>query len=352
MRDEIKKGLLDVTPDLQDSKSRVREAVLQFPQKQNSSSLMPRFVFGSFIVLLIIFITTTWQSDNYVQGFSEETLNMYGLLDDEDNSEQYRKDLTLVKYGELKGIEVSRQDVKKIIASYEAELPKSFDKVLKKNGITKSAYKEQFLTLKAHLQIVRESLIPHYEQMYPQFHQEILDQLLLFDAVEEVDAKGKNFGAVVNIRAVVLYEGENARILALMEEKRLIEEQLIFMPIRDKLTLKTGDEVLLGNSLLTSILTKSGVKQFAVTQDITKITTNKTTNIPAMPKKLNTLIKQMPLQNIPQTEEPDVQLITISGNYSVWYGNDIIIGSGDKGFIIRKEKLKEWGDEMIKKIKL
>lgn len=349
MRDEIKKGLLDVTPDLQDSKSRVREAVLQFPKKQNS--IMPRFVFGGFIVLLIIFISTTWQSDNYVQGFSEETLNMYGLLDDEDNSEQYRKDLILAKYGELKGIEVSKRDVKKLIASYEAELPNSFDKVLKKNGITKSAYKEEFLTLKAQLQIVRESLLPHYEQMYPQFHQEIHAQLLLFDAVEEVDAKEKNFGAAVNIRAVVLYEGENARILALMDEKRLIEEQLIFMPIRDKLKLKTGDEVLLENSLLISILTESGVKQFAVSQDITEITTNKTTKIPAMQKKLNTLIKQMPWQNISQTKEPDVQLITMSGNYSVWYGDDIVIGSGNKGFIIRKEKLKEWGDELIQKLK-
>ena len=312
---------------------------------------MPRFVFGSFILLLIILVSTTWQSDDYVQGFSEETLNMYGLLDDEDNSEQYHKDLIIVKYGAFKNIEVSKQDVKKLISSYEAELPHSFDKVLKKNGITKSAYKEHFLTLKAHVQIVRESLLPHYGQMYPQFHQEIHEQLLLFDAVKEVGTEEDSFGASVNIRAVVLYEGKNARILTLIDEKKLIEEQLIIMPIRDKLTLKTGDEVILKNSLLTSVLTETGVRQFVVSQDITEITTDKTTKIPAMQKELKTLFEQINWENITKTKDPDVELLTMSGNYSVWYGDDIVIGSGDKGFIIRKEKLKTWGDEVIQKLK-
>jgi len=348
MKSEIKKALLEATPDLQESKSRVRKAVLQLPKKQHSR--IPRLVSGCLILLLIILIFVERQSDEYVQGFSETTLNMYGLLDDADHSERYRKDLLLLKYGERKGVKLSKQDVKKLVASYEAELPSSFEKVLQRNGITKESYKEQYLTLIAQVQLVRESLLPHYKQMYPQFHQVIHEQLLLLDAVEEVHMKDINLGAVVDIHAIVLYEGKNARILALMDKKRLLEEQLIIMPIHDELTLKTGDEVLLKNSFLTGFVTKTGFKYFAVSQNITEIITNKSTTIPAMQKKLSTLFEQMTWQNISQTKEPDMQLITMNGNYSVWYGDDIVIGSGDKGFIISKEKVQDWGDELIQKL--
>lgn len=61
------------------------------------------------------------------------------------------------------------------------------------------------------------------------------------------------FNATVDIHAIVLYEGENARVLALIEEKQLLEEQLIIMPIRDSLKLKAGEEVLLENSFMTSV---------------------------------------------------------------------------------------------------
>jgi len=35
-------------------------------------------------------------------------------------------------------------------------------------------------------------------------------------------------------------------------------------------------------------------------------------------------------------------------NDSVCYGDDIVIGSGDRGFI---KKLQDWGDELIQKMK-
>lgn len=347
MKSEIKKSLLEATPDLQESKSRVRKAVLQLPKKQHSRK--PLLVSGCLILLLIILIFVERQSDEYVQGYSETTLNMYGL-DDADHSERYRNDLLLLKYGKRKGVKLSKQDVTKLVASYEAELPSSFDKILQRKGITKEAYKEQYLTLIAQVQLVREALLPHYKQMYPQFHQEVHAQLLLLDAVEEEHMEDMNWGAVVDIHAIVLYEGKNARILALMDKKRLIEEQLIIMPIRDELTLKTGDEVLLENSYMPGFVTKTGFKYFAVSQNITEITTNKSTTIPAIQKKLSTLFEQMTWQNISQTKEPDMQLITMNGNYSVWYGDDIVIGSGDKGFIISKEQVQEWGDELIRKL--
>lgn len=348
MNSDIKNSLLEATPDLQESKSRVRKAVLQFPKKQHSQ--IPRLVFGCLILLLIILIFVEQQSDEYVQGFSETTLSMYGLLDDVDYSERYRNDLLLLKYGKHKGVKLRKRDLKKMVASYEAELPKSFDKVLQRNGITKEVYKEQYLKLIAQVQLVREALLPHYKQMYPQFHQEVHAQLLLFDAVEEERIEDINWGAVVDIHAIVLYEGKNARILALMDTKRLIEEQLIITPIRDELTFKTGDEVLLKNSFLTGIATKTGMKYFAVSKNITEITTNNSTIIPAIQKKLSTLFEQMTWQDISQTKEPDMQLITMNGNYSVWYGDDIVIGSGDKGFIISKEQVQEWGDELIQKL--
>lgn len=344
MKHEIKKGLLDATPDLQKSKARVKKAVLQ-PSKK--PPLLPRFVLGCFILLAIALVSTEWRSNDYVQGFSEETLKMYGLMDDADHSEQYRQDLVLVKYGELKGVEISKQDVKNLIASYEAEFPTSFDKILKKNGITRTAYKKQFLALKAQVQIVRDALLPQYEKVYPQFRQEVHAQLLLFDAVEEVEAEDIQFAATVNIQAIVLYEGENARILALLDEKRFIEEQLIIMPIRDKHTLKIGDEVLLENSFLMSTQTGKTFKRFAVSQDVTVITTNKTTTIPAMQKKVNGFFEKITWHDISQTKEPDIQLKTINGYYSVWYGDDIVIGSGNKGFIISSEILQEWGKGLI-----
>lgn len=343
MKNEIKKGLLDATPDLQQSKERVRKAVLQ-PSKMQ---LMPRFVLGCFIILSIVLVSTHWKINEQVQGFSEETLNMYGLLHDADSSEEYQKDLLLAKYGELKGIEISGQAVKNLIASYEAELPNNFDKLLRKNGITSAAYKEQYLTLKAKVQFIRNQLLPQYEKMYPQFHQEIHAQLLLFDAVEEVDTDTMPFAATTTIPAIVLYEGENARVLASLDEKRLVEEQLYIMPIHDELTLKTGDQVLLENSFITSVQTKDDFKQFVVSQDIKVVTKDKTKLIPAMQKEVNTLFKQMTWQNISQSDEHDVQLKTASGLYSVWFRDGLVIGSGDKGFVISKEILKKWGEELI-----
>lgn len=84
--------------------------------------------------------------------------------------------------------------------------------------------------------------------------------------------------------------------------------------------------------------------------NITEVTTNNSTIIPTIQKKLSTLFEQMTLQDISQTKEPDMQLITINGNYSVWYGDDIVIGFDDKDFIISKEHVQEWGDELIQKL--
>lgn len=345
MKDEIKQGLLDVTPDLQQSKSRVRKAVLHSPTRKKQ--LFPRFIFGCLILLSIVLVATEWQTNNRVQGFSEETLKMYGLLDNGDHTEDYRTDLLIAKYGELKGIKVSKQDVKERVSSYESELIHTFDKVLEKNKITKTAYKEQYLTLKAHVQLVREALLPYYEQRYPQFHSEIQAKLMVLEAVEEVGEEDLSFAVATNFRAIVLYEGENARILALIDEKKWLEEQLIIMPIRDTHTLKTGDEVLLENSFMIGVVKEKKYGQFVVSQDVTVVTENKTQIMPAMQKKISTLVEQMTWENITQTEEPDMQLKTLSGNYSVWYGDDIVIGSNSKGFIVSKEMIQEWAEGLI-----
>jgi len=345
MKDEIKRGLLDVTPDLQQSKSRIRKAVLHSPTRKKQ--LLPKFIFGFLILLSIISVATEWQTNNRVQGFSEETLKMYGLPSDGDYTEEYRTDLLIAKYGELKGVEISKQDVKELVASYESELPRTFDRMLEKNGLTRTAYKEQYLMLKAHVQLVREVLLPYYEQHYPQFHSEIHAKLMLLDAVEEVGEEDLSFAVATNFRAIVLYEGENARILALIDEKQWLEEQLIIMPIRDTHTLKTGDEVLLENSFMLGVLKEKKYWNFVVSQDVTVVTENKAKIIPTMQKKISTLFEQMTWQNISQTEEPDVQLKTLNGNYSVWYGDDIVIGSNDKGFIVSKEMLQEWAEALI-----
>lgn len=345
MKDEIKQGLLDVTPDLQQSKSRVRKAVLHSPTRKKQ--LFPRFIFGCLILLSIVLVATEWQTNNRVQGFSEETLKMYGLLDDGDHTEDYRTDLLIAKYGELKGIKINKQDVKELVSSYESELIHTFDKVLEKNKITKTAYKEQYLTLKAHVQLVREALLPYYEQRYPQFHSEIHAKLMVLDAVEEVEEEEMSFAAATNFPAIVLYEGGNARILALLDEKHWGGKQLVIMPIRDTHTLKTGDEVLLENSFMIGVVKEKKYGQFVVSQDVTVVTENKTKIMPAMQKKISTLFEQMTWQNITQTEEPDMQLKTLSGNYSVWYGDDIVIGSNNKGFIVSKEMLREWAENLI-----
>lgn len=344
MKDEIKKGLLDVTPDLERSKSRVRNAVLQPPKKRQ---LIPRSILGSFVLLSIILVSIQWQRNDGIQGFSQETFNMYGLLDDADSSEEYHKDLIIEKYGEIKDVEITKQEMKNKIASYTSTLPASFDDVLKRNNIPKNAYREQFLTLKAKTQMVYESLLPHYEQMYPQFPKEVHSQLLLWDAVKAVGAQDITFGSTINIPALVLYEGENARVLVLIDEKRLVEEQIIIMPIRDELKLKTGEEVLLENSFIISRASNKGFKQFAVSQNIKVITKNKAMTIPAMQKNVNTFLKNRNWEEISQTREPNAHLKTISGLYSIWYGDDTVIGSGDKGFIITNEMLQNWGEKMI-----
>lgn len=345
MKDEIKHGLLNVTPDLQQSKSRVRKAVLHSPARKKQ--LLPRFIFGCLVLLSIVLVATEWQTNNRVQGFSEETLRMYGLLDNGDYTERYRTDLLIAKYGELKGVKISKQDVKERVAAYESELIHTFDKVLRKNNITRKAYKEQYLTLRAHVHLVWEALLPYYEQHYPQFHSAIHSKLLLLDAVEEVGEEDLSFAVATNFRAIVLYEGENARVLALVDEKKWLEEQLIIMPIRDAHTLKTGDEVLLEDSFMIGVVKEKKYQKFVVSQDVTVVTENKTKIMPAMQKKISTLFEQMTWQNIKQTEEPDVQLKTLSGNYSVWYGDDIVIGSNGKGFIVSKEMIQEWAEGLI-----
>ena len=122
-----------------------------------------------------------------MQGYSEQAFQMYELLDDADPSEEYHIDLMLAKYGGLRGIEKNKQDIKERVELYEATLPKTFDKVLKENGITRQEYKKQFLELKAYVQVVRDTLIPQYGNAYPEFPKEVHAQLLLFDAAREVE---------------------------------------------------------------------------------------------------------------------------------------------------------------------
>ncbi|GLC90474.1 hypothetical protein [Lysinibacillus piscis] len=345
MKNEIKKGLLDITPNLQQSKTYIQKAVLS-PQK-NKKQLWPQAIFICFLLLSIIFLVTEWQTSYTVEGFSEETLKMYSLLQDGDATKEYQQDLLLVKYGQQKGIIFQKQSINKLITTYEAQLPSTFDKVLNKEGITKAAYREQFLTLQAQVQLIYDTLLPQYEKIYPQFHHEIYGQLLLLDAMEELKAESMPFGTVTTIPAIVLYENNNTRILALLEKKRLLEEQVIIMPKRDTLSLKTGTEVLLQNSFLTDVQTKTRWKQFVVSQDITVATANKTIILPAMQKQVDAFFQQTTWESLSQTAKPDMQLQTLHGDYSVWYGKDIILGLDHKQFTITKEMLTEWGENFI-----
>ena len=98
---------------------------------------------------------------------------------------------------------------------------------------------------------------------------------------------------------------------------------------------------------MTGFQIERAFKRFVVSQDVTVVTENKTKVIPVLQKEIDPLFEQMTWQNISQTEEPDVQLKTLNGYYSVWYGDDIVIGSNDKGFIVSKEMLQEWGEGLI-----
>lgn len=351
MDNEIKKALLDVTPDLEKSKSRVKRAVLQPESKPNKMFYFPQIMFGCFILLSFILVTTKWQSDHFVQGFSEETLKMYGLLDDGDHTQRYQKDLIIAKYGEVKGIKVNKVEIENLIESYKSQLPSTFNKVLEKNEITETAYTEQYLTFKAQVQLIRDSLLQNYEKMYPQFNQEIHAQLLLLDAIEEVGHGDVSFWDGVNISAFVIYEGENARILALIDEKRFLEQQLLIMPKRDSLHFKVGDKVLLEKSLITNIRTENNFKQFVVSKDIKVVRDNKTISISAKQQKVKKFFDQVTWQPFSQSEEPNMKIETLSGVYSIWFDDNenIVIGTGDKGFVITKEELQNWGEDLINK---
>lgn len=348
MSNKIKDSLLDITPDLKESKSRVKNAVLHTNLRPRKRQLLPQIILGCFIAMSVFLVSMAFQTDTYISGFSEKTLNMYNLLDDNDPNEAYQNDLITIKYGKLMGVKLNQQQVKELVASYKSELPHNFNKVLDINGISPSAYQKHYLTLKAQVQLVQDSLLPNYEKLYPQFHQEIHAQLLLLDAIKETNQGNMSFGNQDNLSAIVIYEGENARILSLIEEKRLLEEQLIIMPIRDSLNLKAGEEVILENSFITSVIRpESKIKNFVVSQNTKVITENRTKEISAKQKELNLFFEQNDSQTLSQTENPDFQLKTLNGDYSIWFNDDIIIGSGDKGFIISKEQLQAWGEELI-----
>lgn len=235
MRNEIKEGLLEITPDLKESKDRIRRAVLKPETSSKKNFIFPRIIFSFAIILSIFLITSEFKNDSYVNGFSQETLTMYNLLEDSEPNEQYQKDLIILKYGELENIQLKKQDVKNLVTSYRNELPASFERVLKQNKISESAYEAQYLTLKAQVQLVFDSLLPKYTQLYPQFPQEVHAQLIILDAMEKVEHEILSFGNKDSISAIVLYEGENARVLSLIEEKKLAEEQFIIMPKHDSL---------------------------------------------------------------------------------------------------------------------
>lgn len=345
---KIKKGLMDVTPNLEESKARVKKAVLQRERKSKKRHFFPQIVFCCVILLSVILVSTNWHQDDLIQSFSEETLHMYGLLSDGDHTEDYLRDLIIAKYGELKGVKIDKQDIENLIESYKANLPSTFNRVLNEHGITPTAYEKQYLALKAQVELIYDSLLPIYEKMYPQFHEVVYSNLLLFDAMEAVEDGNISLAAAVDIPAIVLYEGENARLLALIEEKPFLEQQLLIMPIRDSLQLNVGENVFLKHSILTSVRTEEGYKQFVVSKDIQSITENKTPVVPAMQKKVNNFIEQRAWQPLTQIEESDLTLQTLGGLYSIWFTDgDIVVSSGEKGFIITKEELQKWAEVWI-----
>lgn len=219
MRNEIKEGLLEITPDLKESKDRIRRAVLKPEINSKKSVIFPRIIFSFALILSIFLITSEFKNDSYVNGFSQETLNMYGLLEDNEPNEQYQKDLIILKYGELENIPLKKQDVKNLVTSYRNELPASFERVLKQNKISESAYKAQYLTLKAQVQLIFDSLLPRYMQLYPQFPQEVHAQLIILDAMEKVEHENFSFGNTDSISAIVLYEGEMLVSYRLLRKK-------------------------------------------------------------------------------------------------------------------------------------
>ena len=347
MRNEIKEGLLEITPDLKESKDRIRRAVLKPEISSKKSFIFPRIIFSFALILSIVLITSEFKTDSYVNGFSQETLTMYNLLEDSEPNEQYQKDLIILKYGELENIQLKKQDVKNLVTSYRNELPASFERVLKQNKISESAYKAQYLTLKAQVQLVFDSLLPKYTQLYPQFPQEVHAQLIILDAMEKVEHESFSFGNKDSISAIVLYEGENARVLSLIEEKKLAEEQLIIMPKHDSLNLKIGDEILLENNLVTSKQAKGSYKQFVVSEKVKVIKDNKTKEIPVMPRKINEYFELSNWKPLSITEEPDMKLKTLKGDYSVWFRDSIIIGFNGNGFVIDNVEIQNWGENMI-----
>lgn len=69
--------------------------------------------------------------------------------------------------------------------------------------------------------------------------------------------------------------------------------------------------------------------------------------MPVMPRKINEYFEQSNWKPLSITDEPDMKLKTLNGNYSVWFRDSIIIGSNGKGFVIDIVEIQNWGENMI-----
>ncbi|MER1985910.1 MAG: hypothetical protein ABS948_08475 [Solibacillus sp.] len=334
MRREIKRGLEDVTPDFKNSKECVRQRILK-PTK--SKSYMPRVVLGCFMLLSIVVFSVFTQQNTRVQSFSPETLAMYSILNDSDQTEHYKRDLVIAEYGARQGVDLSKRVVNERVEALIAAFPTSFEKAIQQKNIPLADYKKHYLTLQAQRDLTYEALLPTYAQHFPRIQEELLSTLLLFDAAKAVGAD-LEYGEMEDIQAVVVDETDELLTVLRLQKADFLEEQLIIYPKNEVQHFEIGDTILLKNSYVITKFKKK-IRKYAVSESIEKIAPQP---VPLMQKQITQLLEQGSWQPVQPETKPVAPIVTANGEYSVWDEDALIIGDGELGIVIPKAVVKQW----------
>lgn len=331
MRDEIKKGLRDVTPDLTASKARVQQRVLT---SARAPSFMPRIALGCCILLSVLLVSVFAQQDARVQGYSPETLAMY--INVTDPIMWYKRDLIIAEYGASQGVDMSKRLVNERVEALVEAFPTSFEKVIQQHHITLADYKKHYLTLQAQKELTYEALLPVYAQNFPRVQTELLSMLLLFDAAKALGAE-LTYGEMEDIQAIVVDETDELLTVLRLQKADFLEEQLIIYPKNEEQHFEIGDTILLKNSYVITKF-KGEIRKYAVSESVEKIAAQP---VPLMQKQVTQLLEQANWTPIQPMTKPVATIFTANGEYSVWDDDALIIGDGKLGIVIPKDVLKQ-----------
>ncbi|MGN7476404.1 hypothetical protein ACTHOQ_01010 [Solibacillus silvestris] len=173
--------------------------------------------------------------------------------------------------------------------------------------------------------------------------------LVLVDAIKAEKDRSVPIPAAQSFEAVILYEGENARVMSMAEEKNWLEQQLFIMPKNEEQTFQMGDKVLVHKGMLYGFQTETGFKQVVVAKEIKKVNTSSNLYVNFKNNTgLQTFLNQLLWETLKQTTAPSMVLNIENKNYSIWLSeNGIIIGDGKKEAFIKYEIIEEWGRNLI-----